>query len=482
MGFNLKNKIMKRNIIAITLITFFIASCDKKLDLLPRQSVEENVALISDANIKKVLNGAHDAVSSGNLYGGNIQLYSELLGANGEITWEGTFNQPREIWSKSILKTNSFIRDTWLSAYNTINITNNVLSAINVVLPADQSRVKGEALFLRGSMYFEMVKLFAKPYSAGSVATNKGLPIILTPTRGIDESSYVSRSSVEQTYTQIIADLVEAENLLPVINSGPVPATPATVATQSRFVYPTKAAAAAMLSRVYLQMEKWVEAKDAADRAITSATANGRLLSATYAAAFNTLAPANPAPTPPLSPEYIYSMVISSLDGANNMHLYWSITAYGARAGDVAIQAPHLALYTPTDARLAFFYTGNAVMRSGKWQQQYRVLPIIRLAEMYLTRAEANFRAGTSTGSTSLADVNRTRQRAGLLPLLVVTLADILAERKLELAHEGHAIHDRKRLRLSTDGIAYDANQIVFPIPQREVDASRQIIEQNPGY
>ena len=471
---------MKRTIIVIALITFFIASCDKKLDILPAMNVEENVALISDANIKKVLNGAHDAISSGNLYGGNLQLYSELLGANGEISWEGTFNQPREIWSKSILKTNSFISATWLSAYNTINITNNILSAVNVVLPADQGRVKGEALFLRGSMYFEMVKLFAKPYSAGSVTTNKGLPIILTPTRGIDASSYVARSSVEQTYTQIIADLVEAEGLLPAINPGP--ATPATVATQSRFVYPTKAAAAAQLSRVYLQMEKWVEAKDAADRAITSATANGRSLSATYAAAFNTLAPANPAPTPPLSPEYIYSMVVSSLDGANNMHLYWSITAYGARAGDVAILTPHLALYTPTDARLAMFYSGNNATRSGKWQQQYRVLPIIRLAEMYLTRAEANFRAGTTTGATPLADINRIRQRAGLLPLAVVTLADILAERKLELAHEGHEIHDRKRLRLTTDGIAYNADRIVFPIPQREVDATRGVIEQNPGY
>jgi starch-binding outer membrane protein, SusD/RagB family len=229
-------------------------------------------------------------------------------------------------------------------------------------------------------------------------------------------------------------------------------------------------------------MEKWVEAKDAADRAITNATANGRSLSATYAGAFNTLAPANPAPTPPLSPEYIYSMVVSSLDGANNMHLYWSIPTYGGRDGDVSIQAPHMALYDPIDARRALFYTGASATRSGKWQLQYRVLPIIRLAEMYLTRAEANFRAGTTTGATPLVDINRTRQRAGLPALLVVTLADILAERKLELAHEGQAIHDRKRLRLTTDAIAYDADRIVFPIPQREVDASKGIITQNSGY
>lgn len=456
---------MKHNIIAIAVLSFFIGGCDKKLDLLPLQSVADEVTLNSDANIKKVLNGAYDAVSSGNLYGGNFQLYSELLAANGEISWEGTFNQPREIWSKSMLKTNSFITATWLSAYSAINITNNIISAISVVNAVDQPRVKGEALFLRASMYFELVKLFAKPYSAGNVTTNKGVPLVLSPTKGIDPSSFVARSTVEQTYARVIADLTEAENILPAINPGSTAIT--------SMVYATKAAAAAMLSRVYLQMERWADARDAADRAITVATANTRALASTYAAAFNNTVN---------SPEYLFAMQINAQDGANNMHLYWSITANGARAGDVAILAPHLALYDAADARRALFYTGNAAIRSGKWQLQYRVLPIIRLAEMYLTRAEANFRAGTMIGSTPLVDINRTRLRAGLPALLAVTLADILAERKLELAHEGHGIHDRKRLKLTTNGFAYDANLIILPIPQREIDASGNVITQNDGY
>ena len=105
------------------------------------------------------------------------------------------------------------------------------------------------------------------------------MPIILTPTRGIDADSYVARSTIEQTYAQVIADLTEAESLLPAVNPGSNATT--------RMVYATKAAAAAMLSRVYLQMEKWAEARDAADRAITVAVANARALSPTYAGAFN---------------------------------------------------------------------------------------------------------------------------------------------------------------------------------------------------
>lgn len=448
---------MKRNIIAITLLSVIVTSCGKKLDLLPQQSVAEEVALSSDANVKKVLNGAYDAVSDGDLYGGNILLFSELLAANDEIRWEGTFNQPREVWLKSMLTTNSFVRDTWLEAYDVINISNNIIGAINVVNTADQNRVKGEALFLRAAMYFELVKLFAKPYSAGATTTNPGLPLVLTPTRGIDQSSYVARNTVEQTYTQIIADLTEAENLLPNNNS----------------VFASKFVAAGMLSRVYLQMEKYPEARDAANRAITIATTAGKTLAGSYAAVFNNSSN---------SSEYLFAMQVSAQDGTNSMHTYWSIPAYGGRDGDVSIDASHMALYTAGDARLALFYVGAGETRSGKWQQQYKVLPIMRLAEMYLTRAEANFRAGTTIGATPAQDISRTRQRAGLSAAGSVTLAEILAERKLELAHEGHAVHDLKRLKQSADGFAYNANEMVFPIPQREVDASRGVITQNAGY
>ena len=69
---------MKKYISIFIALGVTFASCDKKLDLLPQQSVAEEVALSSDANVKKVLNGAYDALSSGDLYGGSLFLYSEL--------------------------------------------------------------------------------------------------------------------------------------------------------------------------------------------------------------------------------------------------------------------------------------------------------------------------------------------------------------------------------------------------------------------
>jgi hypothetical protein len=121
--------------------------------------------------------------------------------------------------------------------------------------------------------------------------------------------------------------------------------------------------------------------------------------------------------------------------------------------------------------------------RSGKWKFQYRNLPIIRLAEMYLARAECNFRLGTAIGATPFQDIQTIRSRVGLTTTQAyITLDNILRERELELAHEGQAIQDAKRLKKTVDGLEYDANKLVLPIPQREINAANGALAQNEGY
>ena len=218
-------------------------------------------------------------------------------------------------------------------------------------------------------------------------------------------------------------------------------------------------------------MADYANAAKEADNVIEN---SGAKLESDYSKAFNNTAP---------SSEDIYVMPVTAQDGSNDMQLYWSILDYGARDGDIEVRQAHINLYEANDARLALFYIDdNDIYRSGKWKFQYRYLPVIRLAEMYLTRAEANFRMGTSIGDTPGNDLNAViRKRAGLNPV-VVNLANIIYERRLELAHEGQRIHDIRRLKLSVDGFAYDDNKSIFPIPSREVNAGSGILIQNPGY
>jgi hypothetical protein len=100
---------------------------------------------------------------------------------------------------------------------------------------------------------------------------------------------------------------------------------------------------------------------------------------------------------------------------------------------------------------------------------------------MHLIRAESNFRANTSLGLSPEDEINALRARSNADPIIGITLEDILEERRRELAFEGHRIHDAKRLKEDIDGIRYDADRLVMPIPQDEIDVNPNL-EQNPGY
>lgn len=449
-------------VLGIVALATGLSSCDDQLTLPPRQSVDQDLALSNDANVKRVLTGAYSEMRSGSLYGGRIQLYAEMLGSNREVRWEGTFNQPREMYNKQIFVNNSFVEGTWSAAYRAINVSNNVLSALDVVNESDRARVEGEALFIRASMYFELVKFYGQPYSAGNTTSNLGVPLVLTPTRVINEESFVARNTVEEVYQLIVNDLERAESLLPASNG----------------FFARDYVAAAQLSRVYLQMGRYAEARDAADRAISVATANGKALLPDYMSAFNTDAD---------SPEDIFAIQVNTQDPTNEMFTYYSLPEFGARGGDVAILDEHLEIYEDGDERLDQFFFSAGEFRTAKWRDQFKNVKVIRLAELYLTRAEANFRVGTSVGATPLEDLNRIRTRVGLAPLATATLDAILKERKAELAHEGQIIHDIKRtqgsVRDNSGETVFNFNdpRMVFPIPQREMDANPNLI-QNPGY
>ncbi|NBW36739.1 MAG: RagB/SusD family nutrient uptake outer membrane protein [Cytophagia bacterium] len=444
--------------ILLVAATLLVTACEDKLDLTDPNNAEDKFALATDTNVKSTLIGAYNNLSAGAFFGGNTLRNSELMAANDEIVFSGTFNDVSDLYRKEMIAANSDVANMWIAAYATINTVNNVLSALNVVNEEDRDQVEGEALFLRGLSYFELIQFFAQPYSAGGAATNLGVPIRLVEDR--NSTRPVGRATVQQVYDLIIDDLTTAESQLA---EGPVSGKA------------TAEAAAAVLSRVYLQMANYTEARDAADRAISSGN-------------YELVDRIDLCFEGPTTSEDIFNIPVSEVDGVNNMVTFFAASAFGGR-GDIEVQDSHLNLYESGDERLDLFYIDPSTddIRTGKWTNQFGNVKIIRLAEMYLTRAECNVRLGTSVGDSPLNDVNLIRERAGLTPLGAVTLADILNERRLELAHEGQRLHDAKRLlesiALGATFFSYDDDLLVFPIPQREIDVNTALAgQQNPGY
>jgi hypothetical protein len=240
--------------------------------------------------------------------------------------------------------------------------------------------------------------------------------------------------------------------------------------------YISKNTAAAILARVYLSQGNYELARQAANRVITSGAYS---LVASFDLAFNNRSN---------SSEDIFAVQQTEQDNDNGYNTFFASPDYGGR-GDIKINDKHLASYESGDERGLFFYESGDIF-TAKWADQFANIPQIRLSEMYLIRAEANFRlGGAPVGATALSDINRVRARANASLYTSLTLDAILKERRFELAFEGHLIHDIKRNKetivktIGNDVRVYPFNspKLIFPIPMRETDANTQLV-QNEGY
>ncbi|WP_298425979.1 RagB/SusD family nutrient uptake outer membrane protein [uncultured Kordia sp.] len=449
----MKNKYIKYIVIIIAYLSF---SCEDYVDVEPLNTLNASNALNSNEKVIGALNGVYNTMSSTRLLGGDLIFVSELLGADGKITFGGTFNDPQQIINKQILTTNSRINNIFNTGYSTINRANLVLEAIDFVNDANSDRVEGEALFARALIHFELVKLFAKPYSDGNASSNLGIVLKTeaSPFNGGDISSNCeSRSTVQQVYDRVIADLIAASALVPSSNG----------------IYANKATVNAVLARVYLQTGNYEGARDAANEAINN---SGASMVPTYRFAF-----AQDANTS----EDIFSIQVSEIDGANGMNTFWAPSIQGGR-GDVRVTDGFTSFLTSqnrgvnANPNVAMIIDGYTT----KWYNQFGNVQLMRLPELLLIRAEANLEEGTSVGATPQQDLDAVRNRVGL-PSVQATMNNILTERIAELAFEGQYLHDFKRRQFAIEGFSFDADELVFPIPQNQINACPDT-QQNAGY
>jgi hypothetical protein len=440
---------MKMKYLGVLALAVTMAACDDPLVTDPTASIDETTALSNARGIELGLNGAYRSLTVASLYGTNETAYPDLYADNLDFT--GTFQTDREVALRNITTGNTSVLGMWAAYYDGINRANNLLEAIpsaSGLEAAAAAVARGEALFIRALHYSMANRYFG------------GVPLVLTPTRGVDEGSLVSRATTAEVWAQVITDLEEARTLLP------------TGRINGRA---TQGAAEALLARAYLEAGQYAQARDRAAAVIANTSYR---LNTNYRDNF----------TVENSPESIFELQFSA--NHQNSQAFWFFPqALGGRLG-YAPSASLFNAYEATDARRAASIALQGTQRYGN--KYFRIalgddnVIVLRLAEMYLIRAEANARLNAAPAVVR-ADLDVLRARAGLLPLAITVdtqtelLDAVLQERRVEYAMEGHRFFDLRRMGRAEAVLQIAPERLLWPIPQAERDVNENL-DQNPGY
>lgn len=474
-------------------------ACEKTF--APSTAIDEKSALTSAADIETATIGTY-ALFKDAAYVRSGYFFTEYPSdeiAQGQNSSDDLSN----IYKYTPIKTSSHAASFWASAYRSVGAANRVIEAIPDASAADAKQLKGENLYIRAMLHFNLVRIFGRPYPQ-TPEVNLGVPILKDGLTD-DEKLVLPRSTVKQVYDFIIADLLKAADFM----------------TQNKSnSFASKHVAEALLARVYLYKGDNTKALEYANKVINS----GRytlLTTSEYPNYFRSVPEANKETifcirhikTEDRGFSAIGSMFFSG-DASGNP-LNQAASGWGELYASKKIYEALMAY--PQDVRLKFL---SPLMENGTVKFNTKITPnvpmyyinkynlqegivnlsspvYLRLAEMYLIRAEANTKLGND--QASLDDVNIIRKRAGI-PVLTLaglsiagkTMLDaVLDERWLELAYEGHRHYDLFRnnrpIVRNYPGTGTSTNQVVDPgdskvvafIPQTEIDKNPKLI-QNP--
>jgi len=360
-------------------------------------------------------------------------------------------------------------RDSWIAHYKGIGRANSVIGRIeDVEMDASQkTRIVGEAKFLRSLLYYNLATTFGN------------VPLVLNEATSADDDKENVQVPIAQIYSQIAADLTEAESSLPSTAKGG---------------RATKGAAAALLGKVYLTQGDKTSAASALKRV------SGYSLVDNYTDLWGVENEFNKESIFEVSYESGYGVLGNLYTSAMNTELGATVTSGSRNFPTKSLISSYEAGDTRFEASIAGIGSeavGFAADGAG-WCIKYGTTNpstdndgpnnwvVLRYADVLLMLAEA---LGESTESYGY--INQVRARAGLGAISSSTAGTfaekLLQERKVELAFEGHRWPDLKRFGvaasvMSSDPRAIDIRgRLNLAIPQREMDINPDFV-QNPGY
>lgn len=462
-------------------------SCSDFLTEEPKQEQSNELTFATFDGVNKAAAAMYGMFQSDAWYDGEFTLMSELRCGNAKnptsVPGSGRYRTDTQ-WIYSDRSTSPL----WSYAYYTIARANNVINNLDDKVGVDATQqqvnnVKAEALFIRALCYFDLVITYCQPYNYNATEDDKmGVPLVL-----VTENGKPARDSKENVYNQIVADLLQAESIMAddYVRSG----------VTDKAATPTKPAIQALLSRVYLYMNKWQEAANYATKVINNKKYELAPADA-YAAMFS-------AATAPAGGEIIFEVYGSDKneywDNSGWAHLpYMTTTNDEGSHGDVCATKDLYDLYSEGDVRKSMYKQhGNdyfPTKYSGKPKDsdpKYTNVPILRLSEMYLNRAEAIINGASVQGVTAESDLRKIATVRGASQTAAATKQGVFDERRRELAFEGHITADYARCNKSmtrkdfddskNKDVAFPSYMWALPIPNRERTANPNVA-QNPGY
>jgi hypothetical protein len=258
-------KLINKALLSLALTgSLLVSSCDSLLQVDPRQSIDADGALNTPDAMNAALNSVYSKLRSARIYGRDLLAVSDALADLGQTT----SNSGRLIGENNNQPGSHF--GTWQTAYAAINEANLILDGISKVEGASAAQIarwEGEAKFLRGLYYFDLVKVYSyiptAIYEPGVIGQG-GIPVVTEGviSSGLALSRQTPRSTIDEVYAQIYKDLEDAKKLL---------------GAGRGVQYGSGAAASALLSRVALYKGDW--AKVVSESGLALASSVGTVLS-----------------------------------------------------------------------------------------------------------------------------------------------------------------------------------------------------------
>jgi hypothetical protein len=481
-------RITMKNIQLSKVLAFFLllfsTSCESILDVKPRQSIDSATALNDADAINAAINGVYDRLQSTVLYGRDFVAIPEALSDNGRATnksgrLNGEYNN--QVGSHFI---------NWSTTYPAINQVNLILEALPTITNMTQAQkdaAEGECSFLRALLYFDLMRAYAyEPGTEISQYNRGGVPLILKGVIEPSQITYPARASIKEVYEQMYKDLTVAT----------------TKGGKTAPIYASKGAAQALFSRVALYNKDYTNAAKYATDALASGV--GKFVdNAGYIQAWRVAS----------HPESMFELTYTTPEniGVNTslQTTYTTLVELGNRAktggfGDLVPSATLLAAMESEkegtkvlDVRRQLYELGTtgrgtAEIECTKFFGKNGAVnldnvPVIRVSEMYFNRAEANYFIGKE--ADALTDINIIRKRAGLPEKKDLKgkdlLDEILKQKRIEFAFEGHRWFDLKRMGAdiikTPVNIPFTDFRILARIPTGEI-SNNPNLKQNFGY